>query len=154
MFKQCHVLIWTIDIKDEYEHRNSLETLVYILERALNVNPAIALEVFITKVDKSNIRVLESLTISEREIIDKLNMLVGDNSALRRKIDPKLIKYSSLSIYEQSIYTCMSKVIQQLVPTKPYFDRILHIFAQKSRLSNAYLFDLKNKVFIACDKAN
>jgi len=27
-FKQCHVLIWTIDIKDEYEHRNSLETLV------------------------------------------------------------------------------------------------------------------------------
>jgi len=62
------------------------------LERALNVNPAIALEVFITKVDKSNIRVLESLTISEREIIDKLNMLVGDNSALRRKIDPKLIK--------------------------------------------------------------
>lgn len=43
-------------------------------------------------------------------------------------------------------------MIQKLIPTKPFFDRILNIFAVKSKLTNAYLFDLKNKVFIASDK--
>jgi len=93
--------------------------------------------VFITKVDKSNIKALDTLSISEREIIEKLNMDVGDNPILRRKLDPKLISYHSLSIYEQSIFLCFSKVIQKLIATKPFFDRILNIFAVKSKLSNA-----------------
>jgi len=92
------VLIWTIDIKDEVEHKSSIEALTTILEKALTINSAIQLEVFITKVDKSNIKALDTLSISEREIIEKLNMDVGDNPILRRKLDPKLISYHSLSI--------------------------------------------------------
>lgn len=91
MFKQCNVLIWTIDIKDECEYKNSIENLIIILEKALGINSSIQLEVFITKVDKSSMKALDTLSISEREIIDKLNLDIGDNPVLRRKIDPKMI---------------------------------------------------------------
>lgn len=98
IFKNCNVLIWCIDIKEESEFQNSIELLLKTLENAFHVNMSIQLEIFITKFDKANYRALENLSLCEREIIDKITIKIEENPFLRRKFDPKQIPFHNLSI--------------------------------------------------------
>ena len=70
--------------------------------------------------------------------------------ALKQLEDANLALYLS-SIYDQSIYENISKVVQKLVPSLAILENLLDVLISNCRMNKAFLFDVITKVYLATD---
>lgn len=133
--------MWVLDAQDDYVE--SVSRLVETIVQLQQTYPDIRYNVFIHKVDSlsSDFREETVRDISER-IMDDLNDAGLEN--------PPITFYST-SVYDDSIFDALSKVLQVLNPQLGTFEALLNTVAASCKMQKLYLFDVLSKLYIASD---
>lgn len=140
-------LIFVVDAQDEpYDH--VLQSFTSTVTRALLVNPHIAVEVFINKVDGELFLSDESKYDCRRDVMTQVNDELTDAGV---SLDSVQIRYHLTSIYDHSIYEALSRVVQRLIPQLPTLENLLNVLVSTCSMEKAYLFDVVSKLYISTD---
>ena len=140
-------LIFVVDAQDEpYDH--VLQSFTNAVTRALRVNPNIAVEVFINKVDGELFLSDESKYDCRRDVMTQVTDELTDAGVSPDSIQ---IRYHLTSIYDHSIYEALSRVVQRLIPQLPTLENLLNVLVSTCSMEKAYLFDVVSKLYISTD---
>jgi Ras-related GTP-binding protein C/D len=140
-------LIFVVDAQDEpYDH--VLQSFTNAVTRALEINPNIAIEVFINKVDGELFLSDESKYDCRRDIMTQVTDELTDAGVSPDSIH---IRYHLTSIYDHSIYEALSRVVQRLIPQLPTLENLLNVLVSTCSMEKAYLFDVVSKLYISTD---
>jgi Ras-related GTP-binding protein C/D len=140
-------LIFVVDAQDEpYDH--VLQSFTNAVTRALELNPNIAIEVFINKVDGELFLSDESKYDCRRDIMTQVTDELTDAGVSPDSIH---IRYHLTSIYDHSIYEALSRVVQRLIPQLPTLENLLNVLVSTCAMEKAYLFDVVSKLYISTD---
>jgi Ras-related GTP-binding protein C/D len=141
VFAHAEAVLFVIDGQDELGP--AIARLVATIEKAYVVNRRINFEIFIHKVDGlSQERKLEL----QREVSQQ----VTKQLSLKQLDDANRALYLS-SIYDQSIYENISKVVQKLVPSLAILENLLDVLISNCRMHKAFLFDVLTKVDLSTE---
>lgn len=141
VFASAGAMVWILDAQDEY-----LESVARLTETILQLQqmyPDIKYSVFIHKVDSlgSDFREDTVRDIIQR-ILDDLNDAGLENPP---------VSFYPTSVYDDSIYEALSKVLQLLNPQLATFEALLNTLAGSCKMQKLYLFDVSSKLYIASD---
>ena len=140
-------LIFVVDAQDEpYDH--VLQSFTSAITRALEVNPNIAVEVFINKVDGELFLSDESKYDCRRDVMTQVTDELAEAGVSPDSIH---IRYHLTSIYDHSIYEALSRVVQRLIPQLPTLENLLNVLVSSCSMEKAYLFDVVSKLYISAD---
>lgn len=143
IFGEIGALIYVIDAQDDY-----LEAVNRLNSTILNVHPNypnINIEVLIHKVDGLS----DDFQLDiQRDIMQRVQDELSDNG-----VENAPINYHLTSIYDQSIFEALSKVIQKLIPHLPTLEALLNNLCRASGFEKAYLFDVLSKIYVATDSS-
>lgn len=115
-------LIFVVDAQDEpYDH--ALQSFTTAVTRAVQVNPNIAVEIFINKVDGELFLSDDAKFDCRRDVMTQ----VTDELAEAGLHDSIPIRYHLTSIYDHSIYEALSRVVQRLIPQLPTLENMLNV---------------------------
>lgn len=147
IFEGSTSLIFVVDAQDEpFDH--VLQSFTTAVTRALQVNPNIAVEVFINKVDGELFLSDESKYDCRREVMTQVTDELMDAGV---GPDSVQIRYHLTSIYDHSIYEALSRVVQRLIPQLPTLENLLNVLVSTCSMEKAYLFDVVSKLYISTD---
>ena len=59
------------------------------------------------------------------------------------------LSFHLTSIFDHSIFTAFSCVVQRLIPQRAYIQQALEMLSNQSRFDTAFLFDVTSKIYIA-----
>ncbi|KAI9297458.1 ras-related GTP binding C [Neoconidiobolus thromboides FSU 785] len=143
IFSGVGALVFVIDAQDDY--LESLTKLHDTVIHAYNVNPDIAFEVFVHKVDglSDDYKIDLQRDIQQR-VLDELADVGLENIPLA---------FYLTSIYDHSIFEAFSKVIQKMIRQLPTLENLLNILCSNSGIEKAYLFDITSKIYLATDSS-
>ena len=140
-------LIFVVDAQDEpYDH--VLQSFTSAVTRALQINPAISVEVFINKVDGELFLSDESKYDCRRDVMTQVSDELVEAGVAP---DQYNIRYHLTSIYDHSIYDALSQVVQKLIPQMPTLENLLNVMVSTCSMEKAYLFDVVSKLYICTD---
>ena len=141
VFANAEAVLFIIDAQDDLQP--AISRLVATIEKAYPLNRRIYFEVFIHKVD--------GLTEQRKlQLQREVSQQVTKQLALKQLDDANLALYLS-SIYDQSIYENVSKVVQKLVPSLAILENLLDVLISNCHMQKAFLFDVLTKVYLATD---
>ena len=147
IFSGSTSLIFVVDAQDEpYDH--VLQSFTTAVTRAVAVNPNIAVEVFINKVDGELFLSDESKYDCRRDIMSQVSDELTDAGV---SPDSMHIRYHLTSIYDHSVYEALSRVVQRLIPQLPTLENLLNILVSTCAMEKAYLFDVVSKLYVSTD---
>jgi Ras-related GTP-binding protein C/D len=141
IFASAGAMVWVLDAQDDY-----LESVSRLTETILQLQqmyPDIKYSVFIHKVDSlsSDYREDTVRDIKQR-ILDDLNDAGLENPP---------VSFYPTSVYDDSIYEALSKILQLLNPQLATFEALLNTIAGSCKMQKLYLFDVLSKLYIASD---
>jgi Ras-related GTP-binding protein C/D len=143
IFSQCGALIFVIDAQDDYSE--ALGKLHMTVLKASKVNPNIAYEVFIHKVDGiSDDHKIDAQRDIQQQAMDELH---------DAGLDGVHLSFYLTSIYDHSIFEAFSKVVQKLVRQLPTLENLLDLLISSSRIEKSFLIDVVSKIYVATDSA-
>ncbi|OBZ88332.1 Ras-related GTP-binding protein D [Choanephora cucurbitarum] len=142
IFDAVGSLVFVIDAQDDYA--NALYRLQYTILKVYQVNPGIAFEILIHKVDGLSDEYKEDV---KEDIVKQMQDFLADIE----QEETIQIVYHLTSIYDNSIYEAFSKIIQKLIRELPILEHLLDILRENSGVEKAYLFDTLTKIYIATD---
>lgn len=144
MFYGVGAIVYVIDAQDEYFL--AVRSLTYVINQAVKINPNIRIEVLVHKIDGLSEEFRDDTV---RDIKDRTTeMLFEDGLEGFQGID-----YYQTSIFDQSIYEVLSKIISRLIPELPSLEQLLDNFVQHSLIEKAFLCDLKSKLYFVTDSS-
>ena len=118
MFQQCGAIIFVIDAQlQPYDPPCAIFKKMMI--EALKLNPKIRFEIFIHKVDGDLYITDEAKMETQRDIQTVLRRELHDSNM------ENSITYHLTSIYDQSLYEAIGKVLQNLIPQVEYISSLL-----------------------------
>ena len=134
-------MVWILDAQDDYVE--SIGRLTETILQLQQMYPDIKYSVFIHKVDSLSNDFRDDIVrdIIQR-ILDDLNDAGLEN--------PPVLFYAT-SVYDDSIYEALSKVLQDLNPQLPTFEALLNTITKSCNMQKVYLFDVVSKLYIASD---
>lgn len=144
MFKQTEAIIYVIDAQDEYY--NAVRNLIKVIEIAYLENPNIRVEVLVHKIDGLSEEFRDNTV---RDIKDRTDEMLYDGGLELFQG----IEFYQTSIYDQSIYEVLSKIISRLIPELSDLERLLDSFVQHCQIEKAFLCDLRSKLYFATDSS-
>merc|ERR1719296_245379 len=115
-----------------------------IVKSAHNINPKIAFDVLIHKVDGDQFFTEEHKLEIKRDIEAKFAEEFGG----RVDVQPR---FHCTSIYDHTIFEAFSRVVQTMLPQLPILEQCLDQLIVNSRMEKAFLFDVVSKIYIASD---
>ena len=170
-FGGCCALVWVIDAQDDFSE--ALQRLQATIVTAHRVNPNIAIEIFLHKVDSFS---EEQRHECQREIQSQLA-----EELTAAKVQSAKISFQQTSIYDHSVFEAFSTVVQQLIPQLSTLENLLDLLVASSHIekvrfacrparralpapppvfaptppppSQAFIFDVISKIFIATDSS-
>lgn len=141
IFSNAGAMVWVLDAQDDYlDSVARLTDTILVLEQRY---PDIKYAVFIHKVDSLSTDYREDTVrdITQR-IMDNLNDAGLENPP---------ISFYSTSVYDESIYEAMSKVVQMLNTQLDTFENMLNTLSTSCKFQKLYLFDIMTKLYVASD---
>mmetsp|Transcript_20354 Transcript_20354/g.26385 ORF Transcript_20354/g.26385 Transcript_20354/m.26385 type:complete len:445 (+) Transcript_20354:42-1376(+) len=176
IFSRCVALVYVIDA--ETEPYVECARFAQFVATARQVNPRIALEVFVHKVDgdlfltdeqkfdcrreiEACIRAeLNDLSInrigraSERQNLSSNDFRANKTKNVLDSMFSDQVSFSLTSIYDHSIFEAFSKVIsKRLVPQRDALEKMLDALVAACDMDKSFLFDVSSRVYIATDSA-
>mmetsp|Transcript_2713 Transcript_2713/g.8097 ORF Transcript_2713/g.8097 Transcript_2713/m.8097 type:complete len:334 (+) Transcript_2713:92-1093(+) len=142
LLSKTGVVVFVINAQEPY--LDAVTAAKKVIEFAYKVNPKIAFDIVIHKIDGDQFFSDERKTEITRDIQSKLSEEVHD------KVDSQ-ISFHCTTIYDVSVFEAFSKIIQKLIPQLPLIEQCLDLLITYSRMEKAYLFDALSKVYIATD---
>ncbi|CAM9690424.1 unnamed protein product [Pylaiella littoralis] len=144
IFRGTAVLVLVLDAQDD-PLDDALGGLLIIIKRAYAVNPKLAFEVFIHKIDGD-------LYLTDEPKEDCLRGVQNYISrGLSRTNTDIRVGYHLTSIYDHSIFDGLSKVVQLLIPQLPTLENMLNALISNCMMEKSFLFDVITRVYIATD---
>lgn len=134
-------MVWILDAQDEY-----LESVARLTETILQLQqmyPDIKYSVFIHKVDSLGSDFREDTV---RDIIQRIMDDLNDAG-----LENPPVSFYPTSVYDDSIYEALSKVLQLLNPQLATFEALLNTLAGSCKMQKLYLFDVLSKLYVASD---
>ena len=149
IFAKATALIFVLDAQDEpYDH--VLQSFTDTVTRAIRANPAIAIEVFVHKVDGELFLSDEAKYDCRRDVMQQVADELAD-AGLSHDAIP--ISYHLTSIYDHSVFEAFSRVVQRLIPELPTLEHLLNVLVSTCSMEKAYLFDVASKLYISTDSS-
>lgn len=134
-------MVWVLDASDDY-----IDSITRLADTILTLQqsyPDIKYAVFIHKVDSlSSDFTDDTVRDIEQRIMDDLNDAGLENPA---------VSFYATSVYDESVYEALSKVVQMLNPQLPTFENMLNRISNAGRFQKVYLFDVMTKLYVASD---
>jgi Ras-related GTP-binding protein C/D len=148
IFSTSPVLVFVMDAQDEpYDH--ALQHFISTVSRALSINPNIAVEVFINKVDGELFLSDEAKYECRRDIMQQVS-----DELIDAQLDGLSVNYHLVSIYDHSIFEALSRVVQKVIPHyQPTLENLLNTLVGTCAMEKAYLFDVASKLYISTDSS-
>jgi Ras-related GTP-binding protein C/D len=148
IFSTSPVLVFVMDAQDEpYDH--ALQHFISTVSRALSINPNIAVEVFINKVDGELFLSDEAKYECRRDIMQQVS-----DELIDAQLDGLSVNYHLVSIYDHSIFEALSRVVQKVIPHyQPTLENLLNTLVGTCAIEKAYLFDVASKLYISTDSS-
>jgi Ras-related GTP-binding protein C/D len=148
IFSTSPVLVFVMDAQDEpYDH--ALQHFISTVSRALSINPNIAVEVFINKVDGELFLSDEAKYECRRDIMQQVS-----DELIDAQLDGLSVNYHLVSIYDHSIFEALSRVVQKVIPNyQPTLENLLNTLVGTCAMEKAYLFDVASKLYISTDSS-
>lgn len=114
------------------------------LKKAFASKPDVWFEIFLHKVDKMSEEYKLDLHQTVRESVneDLFEVELGETGQLAIHLT---------SVYNQSIYEALSRVVQKLLPEQATLERLLDLLCAQSGMDKAFLFDTNSKIYLATD---
>lgn len=145
-FEDTDAVIFVIDAQSSMG--DTIRKLSVTMHKAYVANPGIQFEVFLHKVDG----------MSEDFRLDVLQNLRDRLTEELFDISPELesnmnVFYYLTSVFDNSIYESLSRVIQKLIPEQAVLERLLDLLCQQCSMDKAFIFDTASKIYIATDSA-
>ena len=134
-------MVWILDAQDDY-----LESVARLTETVVQLQqmyPDIKYSVFIHKVDSLGSDFREDIV---RDIIQRIMDDLNDAG-----LENPPVSFYPTSVYDDSIYEALSKVLQLLNPQLATFEALLNTLAGSCKMQKLYLFDVLSKLYIASD---
>eukprot|EP00752_Nemacystus_decipiens_P009420 g8423.t1 len=144
IFRGVAVLVLVVDGQDE-PVEEPLGGLLGIIKKAYAVNPKLAFEVFIHKIDGDLY-----LTDEPKEECLQTVQTYFMRGLSWSNIDIR-VGYHLTSIYDHSIFDGFSKVVQGLIPQLPTLENMLNALISNCMMEKSFLFDVISRVYIATD---
>ena len=123
-FGGCCALVWVIDAQDDFSE--ALQRLQATIVTAHRVNPNIAIEIFLHKVDSFS---EEQRHECQREIQSQLA-----EELTAAKVQSAKISFQQTSIYDHSVFEAFSTVVQQLIPQLSTLENLLDLLVASSHI--------------------
>lgn len=144
VFSKARVLVYVVNA--EAEPYVECARFAEAVEIARKVNPRIALELFVHKVDGELFLTEEQKLDCRREIEGCVRAEFADSG--------EDVAFSLTSIYDHSVYEAFSKVIAKwLVPQRKTLEKLLDALVASCDMEKSFLFDVSSKIYIATDSA-
>ena len=141
IYGEAGAMVWVLDSQDDYVE--SIARLTQTIVTLQQSYPHIKYYIFIHKVD--------SLSSDYREeTVDNIKQRITDdlNDA---GIENPPVSFHSTSVYDESIYEALSKVVQSLNPQLWTFENMLTTISNSCKFQKLYLFDVMTKLYVASD---
>ncbi|MCJ1434203.1 hypothetical protein MMC27_003570 [Xylographa pallens] len=141
IFGAAGAMVWILDAQDDY-----IESVGRLTETILQLQqlyPDIKYTVFIHKVDSLGSDFREDIV---RDIIQRIMDDLADAG-----LENPPVSFYPTSVYDDSVYEALSKVLQLLNPQLATFEALLNTLAGACKLQKLYLFDVLSKLYIAAD---
>ena len=141
IFGAAGAMVWILDAQDDY-----IESVGRLTETILQLQqmyPDIKYTVFIHKVDSLGSDFREDIV---RDIIQRIMDDLNDAG-----LENPPVSFYPTSVYDDSIYEALSKVLQLLNPQLATFEALLNTLAGSCKMQKLYLFDVLSKLYIASD---
>jgi Ras-related GTP-binding protein C/D len=147
IFSTSTALVFVMDAQDEpYDH--VLQHFISTVSRAVAINPNIAVEVFINKVDGELFLSDEAKYECRRDIMQQVS-----DELIDAQLDAS-VNYHLVSIYDHSIFEALSRVVQKVIPQyQPTLENLLNTLVGSCAMEKAYLFDVASKLYISTDSS-
>ena len=143
IYSSAGAMVWVLDAQDDYIE--SVQRLTETILQLQQLYPDIKFSVFIHKVD--------SLSSDFRdEIVRDITQRITDDLNDAGLENPPLSFYST-SVYDNSIYEALSKVLQIMNPQLATFEGMLNTIAATCKMQKLYLFDVRSKLYVASDSS-
>jgi len=134
-----------MDIQDNY-HYPILE-LVKLIETAYQENPKINVEIFVHKAEAlSGEYKNENFRQIQQRLVDELLDISGD-------FEDFPLNFYLTSIFDQSIFDALSRVVMRLVDQLPTVENLLELLCTNSGIQKAFLFDIRTLLYIATNNS-
>eukprot|EP00930_Biecheleria_cincta_P065094 TRINITY_DN50799_c0_g1_i1.p1 TRINITY_DN50799_c0_g1~~TRINITY_DN50799_c0_g1_i1.p1 ORF type:complete len:346 (+),score=64.46 TRINITY_DN50799_c0_g1_i1:36-1040(+) len=143
LFSKISAVVFVIDACEE-PFTNAVSKAKKVIELAHKINPKIAFDILIHKVDGAKFFNDDRKAEIHSTIHDKLM------EELQDKVDAR-INFHCTSIYDHTIFEAFSKIVQMLIPQLSLLEECLEVLITNSRMEKAYLFDVVSKIYIASD---
>mmetsp|Transcript_8747 Transcript_8747/g.27509 ORF Transcript_8747/g.27509 Transcript_8747/m.27509 type:complete len:355 (+) Transcript_8747:69-1133(+) len=143
VFSRARVLVYVVDA--EAEPYAECARFAEAVATARKVNPRLALEVFVHKVDGD-------LFLTEEQKVDcRREIEAGIRAELESDDD---VSFSLTSIYDHSVFEAFSKVVAKwLVPQRRTLEKLLDALVAACDMEKSFLFDVASKIYVATDTA-
>jgi len=141
IFGTAGAMVWVLDAQDDYI--DSVARLTETIVQLQQSYPDIKYSVFIHKVDSLSSDFLEDTV---RDIIQRIMDDLNDAG-----LENPPVSFYSTSVYDDSIFEALSKVLQLLNPQLSTFETMLDTIAASCKMQKLYLFDVLSKLYIASD---
>ncbi|MCJ1283151.1 hypothetical protein MMC26_002478 [Xylographa opegraphella] len=141
IFGAAGAMVWILDAQDDY-----IESVGRLTETILQLQqqyPDIKYTVFIHKVDSLGSDFREDIV---RDIIQRILDDLNDAG-----LENPPVSFYATSVYDDSVYEALSKVLQLLNPQLAAFEALLNTLAGACKMQKLYLFDVLSKLYIAAD---
>ncbi|CAM9649585.1 unnamed protein product [Ectocarpus sp. 4 AP-2014] len=144
IFTGVAVLVLIVDAQED-PIDEQLGGLVSVVKNACLVNPKLAVEIFIHKIDGDLYLTDEPKEECLRNVQSYINAALSwSNTDIR-------LRYHLTSIYDHSIFDGLSKVVQLLIPQLPTLENMLNALISNCMMEKSFLFDVYSRVYIATD---
>jgi len=145
IFKRSGTLVFVIDAQDDETYSEAIEYFIQMAKIAFKVNPRIAFDVLIHKVDGDAYLSDDHKADCQREIIQSISEELNES---KLGIRPS---YHMTSIYDHTIFEAFSKIVQKLIPQFPLLEKLLDSLVASCAIEKTFLFDVVSKIYVATD---
>jgi Ras-related GTP-binding protein C/D len=140
-------LVYVIDAQDdENQFTESIDYFIHEVKIARRYNPSIHVEVLIHKVDGDAYLSEDHKIDIQNEIKRSIAEELGE--AGLSSVRPS---YHLTSIYDHTIFEAFSKIVQTLLPSVGFLEKLLDGLVASCQMEKAFLFDVVSKIYVATD---
>jgi len=145
MWKSVGAIVYVLDAQEDLR-LSMIQDLHATFRKARQVNPEVALEVFINKVD-GDVFATED---SRMEVYQNFQRQLARESE-EGMLDFDSISYHLTSVYNPSIFEAWSLVVQKLFPHQATISALLDAFIEAGNVEKVFLFDTLTRLHVATD---